>query len=503
MNLEPAPRLPKLPFFIADAIILGAAVLLAKLSSQPLDSFTIGIIAVLVIIGAGLAVAPFIAAHLSDENEQLDRERQRVNDQVSRLHAATESLSRAAAQIKAVEEAVHKAARDAETLPYRMQEKLAEFNEALASKEDSDREALETELDELRATNSDQLKAVADKIAKAAADWTALEIATRKQLATAQTAATDAAKITEAALAKFQNVSADATAQLETKIAAALREFDVKLVALQAAAASIPTTLAIAAPAPATATSAPIATPEAAAPATPVTAPEEDKRPAPALEPAPAAALETAPEPTTIAAPAESMTTEPAPAAPETPAPVEPPKPKKPRAPRKPKAEDTLLAMSTEPAAPATEPAPVESVAATVATPEPAPAPAPQPEPEPELLSIPESTPEPVAASSDDTASEPAAEPVESSTSSDGATRLLATAYIGIGNKLFIRGDGPGLSWDHGVPMQFVSIGKWGWFTHEAAGPIRCKLYKNDETAALTGEIVLEAGRHTEVTALF
>ena len=91
----------------------------------------------------------------------------------------------------------------------------------------------------------------------------------------------------------------------------------------------------------------------------------------------------------------------------------------------------------------------------------------------------------------------------ESSTSSDGATRLLATAYIGIGNKLFIRGDGPGLSWDAGVPMQFVSIGKWGWHTYDASGPIRCKLYKNDETAALSGEIVLEPGRHTEVTALF
>jgi hypothetical protein len=111
---------------------------------------------------------------------------------------------------------------------------------------------------------------------------------------------------------------------------------------------------------------------------------------------------------------------------------------------------------------------------------------------------------EPTAATvADESSPEPAADPVESSTSSDGATRLLATAYIGIGNKLFIRGDGPGLTWDHGVPMQFVSIGKWGWSTHDAAGPIRCKLYKNDETAALLGEIVLEAGRHTEVTALF
>ena len=96
-----------------------------------------------------------------------------------------------------------------------------------------------------------------------------------------------------------------------------------------------------------------------------------------------------------------------------------------------------------------------------------------------------------------------AAPRVEASTSSDGATRLLATAYIGIGNKLFIRGDGPGLSWDTGVPMQFVSIGKWGWSTQEATGSVSIRLYKNDSTPALSGEVTLEPGKHTEVTALF
>ena len=97
----------------------------------------------------------------------------------------------------------------------------------------------------------------------------------------------------------------------------------------------------------------------------------------------------------------------------------------------------------------------------------------------------------------------PLASTVESSASSDGATRLLATAYIGIGNKLFLRGEGPGLSWDRGVPMQFISIGKWGWSTHEATAPVRCKLYKNDETAALGGEIALDPGRHVEISAMF
>ena len=88
--------------------------------------------------------------------------------------------------------------------------------------------------------------------------------------------------------------------------------------------------------------------------------------------------------------------------------------------------------------------------------------------------------------------------------SSDGATRLLVTAYIGIGNKLFARGSGPGLSWEKGVPLHFVSIGKWRWDTPDATGPVQIKLYKNDQVeCASLGTLELEPGHQHEVTATF
>jgi chemotaxis protein histidine kinase CheA len=503
MNLEPAPRLPKLPFFVADAVLLIAAAALAKFSARPLDTTTLVLIAVLVMIGAGLIIAPFIIAYIADTAEAVQRERERVNDQVARLHAATESLARAAAQIKAVEDAVHKVARDAETLPYRMQEKLAEFNETLAAKEDNDREALETELEELRAASTDQLKHTAEKITKAAADWAALETATRKQLTAA-----------EAALAKLQDGSAHAATQFQAQISTALRELEAKIVDLKHAAASVPTTITVATvpatPAPAVVSApGPVETPAVSTPASVVheaplasppaavapvsdphgTAPEEEASLAPAAVEAPVPPTPAPAAPDADLKPAlphEPLVTV------EPPVSTEPPKPKKPRAPRKPKAEETLLAMSIDtPAASAngTEHAPEPAAPENAPEPEPAPAPAVAP-----MGSLPSDEPAPESSSTAE---------VESSTSSDGATRLLVTAYIGIGNKLFIRGDGPGLSWDRGVPMQFVSIGKWGWFTHDATGPVRCKLYKNDDLASLTGEVVLETGRHTEVTALF
>lgn len=86
--------------------------------------------------------------------------------------------------------------------------------------------------------------------------------------------------------------------------------------------------------------------------------------------------------------------------------------------------------------------------------------------------------------------------------SADGSTRLLVTAYIGIGNRLFIRGEGPGLSWDKGVPLQFVSIGRWSWETPDATGPVKFKLYKNDDTEFRgLNPPPLEPGKQMEMTA--
>lgn len=139
--------------------------------------------------------------------------------------------------------------------------------------------------------------------------------------------------------------------------------------------------------------------------------------------------------------------------------------------------ESTGKADDTEPEAPA-EPADSTS-----------PAPEPEPAPAPELAFDPEPAP---------------AISAEPALTNDGYTRLIATAYIGIGNKLFIRGDGPGLRRDKGVPLQFISIGKWRWESAELLFPVKAKLYKNDQLECIAlGEVTLEPGHHHEVNATF
>ncbi|HEY4248408.1 MAG TPA: hypothetical protein VGM64_16290 [Lacunisphaera sp.] len=435
MNLEPAPRLKKIPF-IAVAVACCTGVLLIALFAPnkfaPLPFLSaVG----LLILSMVAFMIPLLTDYAADSAEYVQEERARADEQVQRLHAAGESLARAAAQIKAVEEAAHKTAHAAETLPYRMQEKLVEFNAALAEKEESEHESIEEELAELRSSNSEQLKAVAEKIQKALADWATLEAASRKQLVAAETAAT-----------RVQNSASDSAAKFETRLSALMTALDAKLAKLERATAVV----------------------EGAPPAlAAITKPEsihvEAPPPAPTREPASTPLVESV-------AVLDDKTPE------EPPSLAEEVKIKKNRPARKSRPEDTLAAMSGPSASASSEDEP--PVHEFTFSHEPA-----------ESL-----------APGDANRSSAAA---ESAVSSDGATRLLATAYIGIGNKLFIRGEGPGLSWDKGVPMQFVSIGKWGWATNDALSPVRCELYKNDETAALTGEVVLDPGKHVEVTALF
>jgi hypothetical protein len=160
------------------------------------------------------------------------------------------------------------------------------------------------------------------------------------------------------------------------------------------------------------------------------------------------------------------------------------------------------------PAAPMTMAAVPEPVAAAPAAAE-APAEAP---PAPRKRS-PRKPPAPVQPAADLVLESPAPEtpPVSSppeiaepAVSADGATRLIVTAYIGIGNRLTIRGDGPGLSWEKGVPLSFVSIGKWRWETNDATAPVKFKLYKNDEVECTAlGERSVEPGAQQDLSASF
>lgn len=88
----------------------------------------------------------------------------------------------------------------------------------------------------------------------------------------------------------------------------------------------------------------------------------------------------------------------------------------------------------------------------------------------------------------------PAAAPV---VTGDG-TALVINLMIGIGNKPFVRGSGPGLSADHGIPMNFLGIGRWQWVCPQPDAPATVEVWKNDQSP-LGEPIHLSGGETVEL----
>ena len=75
-----------------------------------------------------------------------------------------------------------------------------------------------------------------------------------------------------------------------------------------------------------------------------------------------------------------------------------------------------------------------------------------------------------------------------------GLTVVVAKIDVGFGNLLFIRGEGPGLSWERGVPMDCVASDQWTWSTAAATRPFAYKVLINDERWSAGEDYVAEVG---------
>lgn len=78
-------------------------------------------------------------------------------------------------------------------------------------------------------------------------------------------------------------------------------------------------------------------------------------------------------------------------------------------------------------------------------------------------------------------------------------TALIAHVMIGIGNKPYLRGHGPGLSPEKGVPMEYVDVGRWQWVAPESGSPLTVTLWKNDEVPAEGDPVGVPSGMTLEI----
>jgi len=460
---DQTPRLPKWPFLIGDAALLGAAWLIGSHSNTPLPSEAVFAIAGCCVCAVIMGAIPFLADYARKQDEALDVRQRSLESLARTASTAAEQISIAAAGFNEIAELVQKNIRHAEQLPQKLHEKIAEFQTRLALATDEEKEELERELAALRSSESEKLESIADKVARAAADWAKVESSIQKQ-----------GSATKALLGQFD----ESVSQFEKRI----DQFEHRIARLGANPESAAGAASIHPASKSNPPSDETGPARESAPADPASEPVPGKRQEASV---PGSGVKAAAAEAPIESAAGAQKGAPEPAA----APVKAERKRSPKRSVEPPA--AAEAGGTAPSAPE----PVKP-AAPVREKQPA---APRIENIREKRREPNPT-EPLALEFSQSSPDDGAPSV--AVSADGATRLLVTAYIGIGNRLFIRGDGPGLSWDKGVALQFVSIGKWRWETADATAPVKFKLYKNDEMefSGLDAPPI-EPGRQMEMTA--
>lgn len=101
------------------------------------------------------------------------------------------------------------------------------------------------------------------------------------------------------------------------------------------------------------------------------------------------------------------------------------------------------------------------------------------------------------------TSTAPAAPAVKETAAAPLSTTIVAQIDVGFGNTLFVRGEGPGLSWEKGVALDCVADDKWSVVLGETSKPLVFKFLINDQTWCTGDDYVAQPGTTLTVTPAF
>lgn len=73
-------------------------------------------------------------------------------------------------------------------------------------------------------------------------------------------------------------------------------------------------------------------------------------------------------------------------------------------------------------------------------------------------------------------------------------TTIIARVDVGFGNSLYLRGEGNGLSWNKGTPLENVGPYEWTFSTAQAKGDLSFKFLINDEKWAEGDNLTVAKG---------
>ena len=92
--------------------------------------------------------------------------------------------------------------------------------------------------------------------------------------------------------------------------------------------------------------------------------------------------------------------------------------------------------------------------------------------------------------------------PAAASASAAAVTVIDVKHDVGFGNALYLRGQGGGLNWEHGVPLVCVDGKTWRW-SGKVKDPLTFKLLINDKIWSAGNDMTVKPGQKLEIRPTF
>jgi molecular chaperone GrpE (heat shock protein) len=158
MRDSTAPKPAKLPFFVADLVLLGAAYFVYMQSDKPLNPAALGLMVACVAAAAFFGVFPWVLEFRAllkwAESESL----QSVVGQINQLETVAEQISGATARWQGVQEAATTTAANARNIAESMATEIKGFTKFMEKAQESERATLQLEVQKLRRAEADWLQ---------------------------------------------------------------------------------------------------------------------------------------------------------------------------------------------------------------------------------------------------------------------------------------------------------------------------------------------------------
>jgi molecular chaperone GrpE (heat shock protein) len=153
-------RLPKWPFFLGDAVLLGLAYFIYLHAKLPLGRWEMGFFVLIGALGSALAVTPFLLEYRTAVRMVETGAVASTVSQIQNLEEVAGQIAAATAQWQGVQEHSTGAVKAAEEIADRMASEAAGFTEFLRKANDTERANLRLEVEKLRRSEGEWIQIV-------------------------------------------------------------------------------------------------------------------------------------------------------------------------------------------------------------------------------------------------------------------------------------------------------------------------------------------------------